>query len=110
MITSIEDEDSQIVDDRFVIPVDDDPSAFFNLGIGNLKSNNNNQNSNQTNFGGFKGNGFRSFDTTVFSAPSSSDPSAKCNKNCNSCVWSMFCKNATKGLSSLGGAFVPRLG
>ena len=109
-----DDDDLQIVNDKFVINSNDDPLAFFNLGLNKKNNQNSDESIKNNNFGGFKSNGFNGIDHTIISQNNSAmkqtDPSVNCNKNCNACVWSMFCKSATKGLSTLGGGFIPKLG
>ena len=103
-------------DGTFSISGNDD-TAFFNMNMCSteegaqafMHSKNTPYN---TTFGGFQTSNFNRNKDTVVTAPAkTADPSTSCDHNCASCMWSTFCKSATKGLIGLGsGSFIPKLG
>lgn len=108
--TDIEkDNDEQEYDGTFVVNADDD-TAFFHLDMGNSYTFGNSNQQSGT-MGGFVRNEWSERNTTIAgSTRQTTDPSANCNRQCDSCMFSFLCKSSLKGLSSLGGTnFIPKL-
>ena len=101
-------------DGTFTVSGNDD-TAFFNMNLMSTEEGANaffnSSNAGGFQFGGAKTNGFGKKSDTVVVPNAQTDPSAKCDHNCASCIWSSFCKTASKGLIGLGsGSFIPKLG
>ena len=110
-----EDQKCEEYDGKFIVDTEDD-TAFFNMNLGGTFGNKSNLNTNKTEtYGGFSMNwpqsNFKTNQPTATPTKNTTDPS-KCDNNCASCMWSAFCKSATKGLTALasGGSFIPKLG
>lgn len=104
--TTEEYQEEEVVDSKFVFSADDD-TAFFKMDLGGDFSFNNNPNNGFGGYGGFTGPTSKPVFNTPAPAQTATpkvDPSTNCNKNCGSCIWSMFCKGATATLAGLGGA------
>lgn len=114
--TDFSPENQDDYDGNFTVSGDDD-TAFFNMNLCGLQDGiNSQQNSNQKSsnyqFGGLNLNGFNKKNDTIVVPNQTVDPSASCNHNCQSCMWSGFCNKMTKGLIALGssGSAMPKLG
>ncbi|EAY08263.1 hypothetical protein TVAG_404310 [Trichomonas vaginalis G3] len=106
-----DDQEQEYEEGTFVVNSDDD-SAFFNLDFGGSSTFGKQNNNRSGTMGGFVRNDWQNRDTTIAAAAkATTDPSANCSRQCDTCMFSFLCKSSFKGLSSLGGGgFIPKLG